>query len=232
MLFVRHAPLSLQSKDPKEIFYKYDTFLFDWDGTIADSIVAWFGILAEELEQKYEIKASIEEIANKAAGYKDEPVRLGLEEKAFDRESWEKRLSLRLDDLIANAELFPGIRDVFSQLKDKKLAVVSSGNTYYLRNFIKKAKLENIFDVLVSANDVTAHKPDPEPILHALKLLNSNPASTIMLGDMEQDMVSAQNARVDTLFFSPKNNNIYDQKRVIKQIRPDYIISSWSELLS
>jgi len=47
------------------------------------------------------------------------------------------------------------------------------------------------FPVVVTGDDVTAHKPDPEPYLLAAKLLGADPARCVALEDSPSGVASA-----------------------------------------
>ena len=47
--------------------------------------------------------------------------------------------------------------------------------TLYPIQFLQQTNLRQLFSVLVCAEDVTHHKPHPEPFLAAAKLLGANP---------------------------------------------------------
>ena len=56
--------------------------------------------------------------------------------------------------------------------------------------------IEKFFDVIITADDVTKHKPDPQPIDIALKNLESSREQAVMVGDTKQDILCAKNAGV------------------------------------
>ncbi len=50
------------------------------------------------------------------------------------------------------------------------------------------------FAAIVSGDDTRRKKPDAEPMLHACKLLGTAPADAIVIGDSENDVLSARAA--------------------------------------
>jgi pyrophosphatase PpaX len=58
--------------------------------------------------------------------------------------------------------------------------------------------LADVFEVVVCSEDVTRHKPDPEPVFYALKQLGAKPEDTIFIGDSLHDMRAGRGAMVST----------------------------------
>jgi pyrophosphatase PpaX len=61
-----------------------------------------------------------------------------------------------------------------------------------------RASLEDTFDVVVGADDVTRPKPDPEPVRLALERLGAHPSGAVFIGDSRHDLVSGRAAGVKT----------------------------------
>ena len=61
---------------------------------------------------------------------------------------------------------------------------------------LRAAPLGAYFDVVVGADDTERHKPDPEPVLHALELLGARPDDAAYVGDSPFDVRAARAAGV------------------------------------
>lgn len=107
----------------------------------------------------------------------------------------------RFEDLI---DIFPGIIDILSQLKGKeyKTALVTSRLRGTTDRGMKKYDLDKYFDAVITMEDCTKHKPDPEPINIALAKLGSSPERAVMLGDTMYDIKCARNAGVESILVS------------------------------
>jgi haloacid dehalogenase superfamily, subfamily IA, variant 1 with third motif having Dx(3-4)D or Dx(3-4)E len=57
--------------------------------------------------------------------------------------------------------------------------------------------LDGHVDVVVGRDTVDAYKPDPEPLLAAVRGLEADPGETLFVGDSERDAESARRAGVD-----------------------------------
>jgi pyrophosphatase PpaX len=68
------------------------------------------------------------------------------------------------------------------------------------RNLVFKSSqfrsIANLFDTIVTVDDVTIGKPSPEPIIKAIHILEVRPKQVVMVGDSRYDVLSAHAAHV------------------------------------
>lgn len=76
----------------------------------------------------------------------------------------------------------------------KPMAIVSSGNRDGVEAIIAALGWTKCFDAVVTGDDVTRGKPDPEPFLRAAALLGVMPALCLALEDTEAGLTSARSA--------------------------------------
>lgn len=86
-----------------------------------------------------------------------------------------------LSDLDGIEEV-PGARRLLDALPADRWAVVTSGSGSLVRNRLNAAALPEP-DVVISADDVTAGKPDPEGYLCAARKLGTDPAECLVFED-------------------------------------------------
>ena len=83
-------------------------------------------------------------------------------------------------------KLYPGIEELLGELKRRgySLSIVTSrlGNT--AMQYLGEMGIKDDFDVIITADDVTSHKPEPGPLLEALRRLGAKREEAIMLGDL------------------------------------------------
>ena len=188
---------------------KYDLVLFDMDGTLIDSdpmLLETFHILydlynnGKQKEDKEILKFSgppIRETLKKEFPHQD----LELMFKEFSR------ISSKLYD--NKIYLYPDTIEVLKDLKSHgcKLGVVTNKMHNMTMVALNNLKLTPYFDLVVGYDDVKIGKPDPEGINKAIALLGSQKA--IYLGDNDIDLVSANNAHIDSILvhFAPREVN-------------------------
>ncbi len=78
--------------------------------------------------------------------------------------------------------VMPGAADLLKAIPEGRWCVVTSGTRYLATARLKLANLPTP-RVLVSADDVSKGKPDPEPYLMGAKLLGLDPAQCLVIED-------------------------------------------------
>jgi phosphoglycolate phosphatase len=76
------------------------------------------------------------------------------------------------------------------------LGIVSTKFRYRIEAVLRRDKLEHAFAVIVGAEDVVAHKPDPTGLSMAISRLRRSPAEVLYVGDSIVDAQTAQSAGV------------------------------------
>lgn len=181
----------------KNLCDEYDAFLFDLDGTLADSMVAhnqaWVDTLAA-----HGCKMTFE-ILKEYAGVPNE-----ITVRIFN-----ERFGWRLDpDMIAaekNSRFFKNIDQVKiiepvhkiareHRERNRPMAIVSGGTAEMVGRILRAIRSEELFPVRVCAEDVTRSKPAPDPFLHAAKLLRVAPEKCLVFEDGEAGIQGAKAA--------------------------------------
>lgn len=94
----------------------------------------------------------------------------------------------------AHLTCFAGVPETLAELRRRglRIAVVTSKIRRGAEQELRTCGVANLIDVIVGSEDVLAHKPDPEPLLHALHLLGCSPQEAVMIGDTEADLLAAR----------------------------------------
>jgi mannitol-1-/sugar-/sorbitol-6-phosphatase len=100
----------------------------------------------------------------------------------IDAEAEALMLEKREADDQEGVSVMPGAADLLSSIPDGRWCVVTSGTRYLATARLKLGNLP-IPSVLVSANDVSKGKPDPQPYLMGAKLLGMNPEECLVIED-------------------------------------------------
>ena len=108
-----------------------------------------------------------------------------------------------------HADLLPGAAEFIQALHGKlKIALVSNGVSAIQRSRLSKCPLTPLFDAIVISEEVGVAKPDPKLLEVALEQLGcTDKSAAVMMGDsLSADIAAANNAGVDSIFFSLKGN--------------------------
>jgi HAD superfamily hydrolase (TIGR01549 family) len=89
---------------------------------------------------------------------------------------------------------FDGVLDVLARLKaeGRRLGIVSAKRRPTVERVLLSAGMGEYFDAVVGSDDTERHKPEPEPILKALELLEAVPAEAAYVGDSPFDVAAAR----------------------------------------
>ncbi len=208
-----------------------NTILFDFDGTVMDTnnviIMSWqhtFRTL-ENREEKLEnlTKTFGEPLERTLANFfPDVPVEESIEiYRSFHRDNFGELITL-----------FPGMKELLAEVKQRgyKTALVTSRLGETTMQGLEKYEIKKYFDVVVTADDTTKHKPDPQPVNIALEKLGSAPEEAVMLGDTLFDILCARNAGVKSILVSWSLALAGKTKEDLGDDAPDYIIKKPEEL--
>lgn len=186
-----------------------DTVIFDFDGTLADTngliINSFKHIYCKYLgEDKFDhdyILTTFGEpleltLKRDFSGFKYEDVLGSYREYQVDR--FEKEVSL-----------YETVKETIKYLKEKdiKIGIATSRIKSSTLSALKKFNIDEYFQVLIAADDVVNHKPDKEPLIKAIKGLNSNIENTLYVGDSKFDMECAINAEVTPVLVGWQKNS-------------------------
>lgn len=128
--------------------------------------------------------------------------------------------------------IFPEVRDVLSQLKNKgvKLGISSNIPSKFLIDHLRQFKILTNFDAITGQDDCDEQKPSPKSILATLSKLGSSPKSSAYIGDMEEDMIASKRAEVYTI--AVDRREAYQPIWRLKIHNPDYIITNLMDLFN
>lgn len=106
-----------------------------------------------------------------------------------------------------HADLLPGAAEFIRSLHGKiRIALVSNGVSAIQRSRLAKCPLTPLFDAIVISEEAGVAKPDPRLLEIALEQLGcTDKSQAVMMGDsLTADIAAANNAGMDSIFFSPK----------------------------
>lgn len=209
---------------------KINTILFDFDGTVMNTneliLCSWqhtFKTITGKEGDVEAINRTLGETLAKSMGefFPEFPLEEGIE-------IYRGYQTGKFADAISP---FPGMIELIKGLKAKgyKIAVVTSRLRPTTMEGLEKYGLDKMFDVIVTMEDCSKHKPDPEPALIALEKLGSKQEETMMIGDSKYDIGCANNAGVTSVLVGWAVS-IYDKDKE-GVFKPDYTIEKAEEIL-
>jgi HAD superfamily hydrolase (TIGR01509 family) len=112
--------------------------------------------------------------------------------------------------LETNTRPVKGVIELLYKLKEKhvKLAVASSSHKRLVQYVLSKLGVTELFDSVISAEDIEHGKPDPEVFLKSAKMLKVSPAECLVVEDAELGVQAARAAGMKCLGYkNPHSGN-------------------------
>lgn len=180
---------------------KYKAFLFDLNGTMVNDmqyhIRAWHRIL-----NNLGAGISIERMKEECFGKNEEVIERVLPGKFTIKEK--KKMSFEKEKQYQKEfkpflQLLPGLHKfIFTAHKTGiKMGIGSAAIMLNINFVIDNLNIRRYFEALVSADDVSKSKPDPETFLKCAALLNISPVDCLVFEDAPKGVLAAANAGMD-----------------------------------
>jgi pyrophosphatase PpaX len=198
MIGLHHAQLSEQPRLGGGTMRSIRSILFDLDGTLIDTN----RLVIESFQYTLKVHLGREVSAREIVPTFGRPLldalrRFSAEKAESMLETYRSYNEARHD---AATTLIPGVRETLAILKEAgvTLAVVTSKRRNLAWRGLRLFGLDQYMAVVITPEDTTRHKPDPDPILKALTLLEESPRHSLMVGDSPFDLACGRNAGVKT----------------------------------
>lgn len=107
-----------------------------------------------------------------------------------------------------------------------RLAIATTKIQQHLQGIIRKFNWTDIIEATVGADDVSREKPDPEAVYLALKRLEADAGSSVMVGDTINDVLAAKSAGLNVIAIASP----FEQREVVMAAGPNHFLGSIREL--
>jgi beta-phosphoglucomutase len=208
----------------------FEAVIFDWDGTLADTrkvVVASFqkalreigcNISDEFIERRIGIGAAVtfREILRAAQMQFDEALMSRLLERKVQTEI----------ELTSEVKLFPGAHALLEALHGKlRLGLASMNNRRVIAHLLSALKLESFFYAVLTAEDISRSKPNPEIFLKCAAQLKSAPKQCVVIEDSIFGVEAAKAAGMGCVAVL---TGVYGEAELARA-KPDLIVKSLRE---
>ena len=206
---------------------KYKLLLFDLDGTLANTdemVVQSFYALYKEFKPR--VVRTREELYY----FSGPPIRETVKTEFPDYDPKEVHQAFSRISKDFYAPYVTEYEDEIEVLKALKeagylLGVVTNKGGPLTKYTLEICHIEDMFDVVISADDVDSPKPNPEGIYKAMEKVDiKNKRDVLYIGDNDIDYFSGSNAGVETMLVSwgPREIKCLDKAK--------YVASSYNEM--
>lgn len=179
----------------------YSCVLFDLDGTLADSIElilqsaeAAFTTCGYPIPPRADIISGIgRPLATQLGAYTSDAAELARLIQAY------RTFQIANHDSLTTP--YSGVTELVRSLYDqgRQMAVVTSKAEPLAKRALSRVGLEDCFSLVVGLEATQKHKPEPEPLLHAMQRLGAPANQTVYVGDSPYDIMAAHAARISSV---------------------------------
>jgi phosphoglycolate phosphatase len=210
---------------------RFDLLIFDWDGTLMDSI-GWIVHCLQTAADRLGCPIPTPEAAKDVIGLSI----VRAMDTLFSEASPELREQLvraysqeYASRSLGPGDLFAGVRDMLEMLNGAgyRLAVATGKTRAGLQKALQSTGTEDLFYITRTA-DETASKPDPLMLLEIMHCAETVPERTLMIGDSLHDLQMAQNAQIAAIGVCCGAHS----EEILQQYRPLRCLRQPTELLN
>jgi len=204
-----------------------DTILFDLDGTLVDSNE----LIIETFKRTYQVHLPNRSFTHTELSQMMGPPLYETFSHYVNDESIINEMIKTYRHIYRMIEfdyisLYPYVIECLSSLKKAgfKLGIVTTKFRESALPSITHYHIDHYLDVIIGLDDVTNHKPHPEPIYKALEKLDHQ--GVIIVGDSPSDILSGKNASILTCGVEWSY-----RKAELQIINPDFWLTDYQHLL-
>ena len=102
-------------------------------------------------------------------------------------------------------EILPGALEFILQAKTKDIKIALGSASKNAMTILERLKITNYFDAIISGNEVSKAKPDPEVFLKGAEALELAPEECLVFEDAEAGVEAAINGRMKCIGIGSKD---------------------------
>lgn len=153
--------------------------------------------------------------------------RLGVEgEEDIDQE-YPRLLQFYAESIDEKTRLYPGAVDALEDLRSAgyALGVCTNKPSGLAETLLTKLGVRDLFGSMIGADTLPVRKPDPQPYFEAVKRAGGDPSMSLLVGDTETDVKTAQAAGVPVVLvgFGPEGTGV-------ARLVPDALLMGYDQL--
>ena len=178
----------------------YDTYIFDLDGTLLDSLTDLAISCNYALRINNMPERTIDEVrcfvGNGVKKLMERAIPNGLQNPAFEKTYADFRKHYLVHNL-DNTKPYPGIIPLLKRLhsEGKNIAVVSN-KFYAATQDLVKHFFDEYITVAIGERENIRKKPAPDTVFEALRQLDASSAGAVYIGDSDVDVMTARNCNI------------------------------------
>ncbi len=203
--------------------------LFDFDGTMGRTLHLWRESYKASLVERG-IHLEMEELTLNCFHRCQSEVTRSLAIK--DPESFKESVWTRVRDRLHEVDPYPECLETFAELHrlGVKTGIVTNSRRATVEPVLHRWGIFGKLGAIITIDDVSNGKPDPEPVHHAINKLNVSPSDTYFVGDWDTDIHAARRAGTRAIAFSPSENHQFLSTEDLRRSSPNFLVDSFAAL--
>jgi phosphoglycolate phosphatase len=211
---------------------KYNTVIFDLDGTLLNTLDDLRDSLNDVLASKGYTPRSLEEVRRFVGNGVRNLIRMSVPKECNEddvthvMEEFKENYKHNMQN---KTRPYNGIMELLLDLYryNYKIAIVSNKYDSAVKE-LSRTYFGNLIPVAIGETSEIKRKPSPDSIFRAVKELGSELSSTILIGDSETDVQTAKNAGIPCIGVTWG----FRCREVLRSEGADYLIDTPKELLT
>jgi len=210
---------------------RFDLIIFDWDGTLINSI-DWIAGCIQRAAERCDYVIPEYQAAKDVIGLSIERAMQALFPDA-DEHTQQRLVAGYAEEYfskqIGRDDFFPGVYDMLVQLQQSgyQLAVATGKTREGLAQALNATATEELFTITRCA-DETQSKPHPKMLQEIMQITGVVPERALMVGDSIHDLQMALNAQISSIAVSCGAH----PEELLQQYNPLLCLSQPAELLN
>lgn len=215
---------------------KIEAVIFDLDGTLIDSVPAYFKILeviVSRLNLPPVSKEAVSELMREGMAAWEVLIPEEMKDRKEELRQEILRLSMEISPEVfqKEVELIPGAPEIFSQLSESeiKIGLVTSTHAKFLDGKLlplKNRGIDKFIAEVITIEDTPEVKPAPDPLIECARRLGVAEEKSVYVGDSYVDLRAGKAAGMMTVGVLTG----VDDYETLKREDPDMIVESIFDL--
>jgi len=130
------------------------------------------------------------------------------------------------DHLLDHSRLYPGVVETLRHFAGRKKALLSNKPQEFVDAIMQRLQLADYFDMIIGGHPSRQLKPDPQPLRDLLEKLATPAATSLIIGDSENDLLAGRAAGLATCAVLSG----YRPAETLLALQPDFAVQTLSEL--
>ncbi|HZH69571.1 MAG TPA: phosphoglycolate phosphatase [Flavobacteriaceae bacterium] len=217
-------------------FKDKELLIFDFDGTLINSIpdltLAINKMLSHYNFSALTIKEVTPFIGNGALPLVKRALKAAMKKESSSEVNFNEAFDIYLaaykEITCKDTFMYPGVLDTLKYLKQKeyKMVICTNKPMAFVEPILNTLKIKHFFQLWIGENSLAEKKPSATPLLHLVKEMNSSIEKSIMIGDSKNDILAAQNAKMDSIGVTYG----YNYNENISDYNPSHVVDNFTDL--